>query len=107
MRTFSALGDREENARNEGLAVVLLLEDGDLLPKTRSAVLSARPLEARRPGHLAGSGDGGGKKEGRSWGGIEGEGQLDDVRAGLLVGEGLERNRLDVHRDKLDAALAS
>lgn len=58
MRTFSAFGDREENARNEGFAVVLLLENGDLLSKTRPAVLSERLLETRRPGHLAGSGDG-------------------------------------------------
>ena len=62
MRTFGAFGDREENARNEGLAVVLLLENGNLLAKTRSAILSERPLEPPQPRHLAGSGDGGGEK---------------------------------------------
>ena len=33
-RTLSTLGNRQENARDERLGVVRLLEDGDLLPET-------------------------------------------------------------------------
>ena len=32
--TFDSLGNGEQNARDEGLAVVLLLEDDDLLSQT-------------------------------------------------------------------------
>src|SRR4051812_29169959 len=34
--TLSSLGDREENASNEGLAVVRFLKDDNLLSKTRA-----------------------------------------------------------------------
>jgi hypothetical protein len=44
---FCALGDREQDACDESLAVVRLLEDGDLLAKPGPAMLSvSRPCEA-------------------------------------------------------------
>lgn len=46
---LDTLGDGEEDAGNEGLGVVVLLEDLDLLAKTRArGVLEERPREVKR-----------------------------------------------------------
>lgn len=68
---LGAFGDGEESAGDEGLGVVLLLEDLDLLSQARAGQVSDT-------GNI------------RKIKGI-------DVRSGLLVAEGLDGNGLDRH----------
>lgn len=68
---LGAFGDGEEGAGDEGLGVVLLLEDLDLLSQARAGQVSDT-------GNI------------RKTKGI-------DVRSGLLVAEGLDGNGLDRH----------
>lgn len=76
--TLSALGNGQQNAGNERLAVVRLLENDDLLSETRTGdakLVSADAIQVC----LVKSGD------------------SCDVRSGLLVLEGSKLDSLDVH----------
>lgn len=92
--TLNTLRNGEEDAGDEGLAVVRLLEDLDLLPKTRTGMqiveLACRPTaEAQWSSCM---------QKGRKIGAKRG-GCYHHLRAGLLVLEGLELDGLDVCHD--------
>ena len=96
-QTFDTFGDRQQNAGNEGLAVVRLLKDLDLLTKTGSTIKSAI---GRYQTRLTGS------ENSSGWAAMMlgivlidgGVNQVNsNVRSWLLVGEGLEFDYLDAH----------
>ncbi len=96
--TLNALRNGQQDACDKGFAVVRLLEDGDLFAQARASQSSLSACGISREGSSR-LGSAGSFQQARPE--LVGKGLLrgrgSDVRARLLVCEGRELDRLDVH----------
>jgi hypothetical protein len=89
--TIRSFWDGYYDAGNESLAIMRLLKDGDLLSQSRTEACATSCQRCELWVAWVRN------RSWWGWGVLRGA-QNNDVRAGLLVGEGLELNSLDFHR---------